>query len=485
MREIPFWHRLGTRLALMILGIVAVLALATGILLVRGFELVLQDAMAAGGAEPDIGPVVRATVVNLLAIFLLTLVGAAAFSRSLLTDPIVELVRGTRELAAGRLGTTLPVDSRSELGRLAEDFNAMSAALAESREHLEQRVAERTADLRALLEISNTTAVTLELEPLLQSLLDRLHGIVGADGAVIAAAEPDGGAKILASRGDPPSLDLAQRALRGPVTLAPPGVRAYPLRVRGSLEGMLLLRVGEAGPDPHRDALVHAFANQAAIALENAQLYERVQEQAATVERRHLARELHDSVSQALYAILLGTHAAQRQLPGAPDAAAEALRYVESLAQAGLAEMRALIFELRPESLEEEGLVGVLQRQVEALEARHGLAAEIRLPSGEPDLSFATKKVLVRVAQEATHNVVKHARARSVSVALDRSESGWCLSVEDDGVGFDAVRGAGSPDEPGHLGLTSMRERLDAVGGVLKIRSQPGAGTRVVASVPS
>jgi len=483
MREIPFWHRLGTRLTLLILVVVAVLTLATGILLVRGFDLVVQDAIvAAGAAEPEIGGVVRATVVNLIAIFLFTLVGATVFSRTLLTEPIAQLVRGTRQLAAGRLGTTLPVTSSSELGRLAEDFNAMSHALAESREHLEQRVTERTRELAALLEISNATALTLEPLPLLDLLLGRLHDAAPLQDAAVVAPAPDGTLEVLAQRGGALPDTAARAALQAGSETDEGGVLALPLRVRGAAGGVLLVRpdgpLGEA-----RLRIVRAFANQAAVALENAQLYEQVQEQAASDERQHLARELHDSVSQALYAILLGTHAAQRHLPKETAKAEDALAYIESLAQAGIAEMRALIFELRPESLEEEGITGVLTRQVEALQHRHGLAAEGTVVE-EPDLPFATKKVLFRVAQEAIHNVVKHARAQRVRIALDREGDAWSLTVQDDGVGFEPGRLAVEAAASGHLGLVSMRERLSAVGGTLQIESTPGVGTTVHARLP-
>jgi signal transduction histidine kinase len=480
MREIPFWQRLGTRLTLLILGVVAVLALATGILLVRGFDLVVQDAMAAaGGSEPEIGGIVRATIINLIAIFLFTLVGAAVFSRTLLTEPIVTLVRGTRELAAGRLGTTLPVTSSSELGRLAEDFNGMSRALAESREHLEQRVTERTRELRALLEISNATALTPEPLPLLELLLGRLEDAVPLRAAAVVAPGPDGTLEELARHGPELPWSAAEAALARDDETELGGVVALPLRIRGAVAGVLIVR--PAAPlDEARASLARAFANQAAVAIENAQLYDRVQEQAASDERQHLARELHDSVSQALYAILLGTHTAQRHLADAPEKAAEALAYVENLAQAGIAEMRALIFELRPESLEEEGLIGVLRRQVEALRHRHGLEAEAEL-GDEPELAFAAKKVVFRVAQEAIHNVVKHARATSVEVSFGRDGDAWLLRVHDDGIGFDP---AALQTAPGHLGLTSMRERVSALGGTLRVASTPGEGTTVTARIP-
>lgn len=504
MTEIPFWHRLSTRLALLILVVVAVLALATGILLTRGFELVAQGAMAnaESGGAPEVGGIVRATIINLVAIFLFTLVGATVFSRTLLTEPIAQLVRGTRALAAGRLGVTLPESGESELGLLARNFNDMSRALAESREHLEQRVTERTRELRALLELSNATALTVELQPLLRRILERLQSSVEAEWLAVFERAPDGGLARVATRGDRAVWDpevkadagaggepssgaegLAHRLARACTSRREEardgGSWALPLQVRGKMVGSLVLQVADLA-EPRRQ-LVRAFANQAAVALENARLYDRVQEQAAFQERQHLARELHDSVSQALYAIVLGTHTAQRQLPGQPEKAAEALSYVENLAQAGLAEMRALIFELRPESLEEEGLEGVLRKQVEALERRHGLETELRI-EGEPELPFATKKVLVRVAQEALHNVVKHAHATRVAVRLEPRAGALHLQVEDDGVGF-APRMEGER-LPGHLGLVSMRERLESLGGSLRVASAPGEGTRLAASLP-
>ena len=140
--------------------------------------------------------------------------------------------------------------------------------------------------------------------------------------------------------------------------------------------------------------------------------------------------------------------------------------------------MRALIFELRPESLEEEGLSGALRKQMDAMESRHGLESEVAV-SGEPELPFATKQVLYRVAQEALHNVVKHARAGRVRLALSESDERVTLEVGDDGIGFDPV-----DTPPGHLGLRSMRERVEELGGDFRLASTPGRGTEVRVSVP-
>jgi signal transduction histidine kinase len=191
-----------------------------------------------------------------------------------------------------------------------------------------------------------------------------------------------------------------------------------------------------------------------------------------------LARELHDSVSQALYGIALGAATARTLLDRDPPQAAGPLDYVRGLAEAGLAEMRALIFELRPESLETEGLVAALAKQAAAARARHELQVEADL-SDEPALPPAAKEALYRIAQEALHNVVKHAGARRVTIRLASEGDAVVLEVADDGVGF-AADGA----FPGHLGLRSMRERAERVGGTLAIESAPGAGATVCARVP-
>jgi len=223
---------------------------------------------------------------------------------------------------------------------------------------------------------------------------------------------------------------------------------------------------------PHHAALALAFANQAAIAVEHARLYEQAQALASLEERRHLARELHDSVSQALYGIALGTRTARMAIERDPTKLIEPLDYIMDLAEAALAEMRALIFELRPEVLEAEGLVTALTKQAEALRVRHKLKVITNLGQ-EPDVSLAIKEALYRIAQEATHNVVKHAKAGQLELSLI-DKNGLTLEIKDDGQGFDPQQSF-----PGHLGLHSMRERAEKLGGNFSIESTPGQGTTI------
>jgi signal transduction histidine kinase len=210
-------------------------------------------------------------------------------------------------------------------------------------------------------------------------------------------------------------------------------------------------------------------------------LYAQAQELAAFRERHRLARELHDSVSQALYGISLGAHTIQEVLESEseqPEQAMASLAYVIALAEAGLAEMRALIFELRPESLETEGLVAALTKQIAVLQTRYKLTVDTNL-GAEPELPLERKEALYRIAHEALHNTVKHARANMIILRLSDLGNEVSLEIGDNGRGF-------NPDGifPGHLGLTSMRERAIKAGGTITIESDPGKGTRICVRVP-
>ena len=257
-------------------------------------------------------------------------------------------------------------------------------------------------------------------------------------------------------------------------------ILSVPMRTRRQVVGAISIfnKRGARGFTDRDAELAMLFAQQAAVAIENARLYEEARGKAALEERQRLARELHDSVSQALYGIALNASAADELFATAPERARGLLGDVLRLAEAGLAEMRALIFELRPESLEQEGLVGALEKQAAALQARHGLQVHLAA-SGEPELPQPAKEALYRVAQEALHNAAKHARARNLQLVLEVCDGEVGLLVADDGRGF-------NPDGefPGHLGLRSMRERAAAVGGTLEIASGPGAGTTLRARIP-
>lgn len=198
---------------------------------------------------------------------------------------------------------------------------------------------------------------------------------------------------------------------------------------------------------------------------------------AALEERQRLARELHDSVSQALYSIGLYARKAQRVARTDPAALDESLKLLIDLADGGLAEVRALIFELRPESFEQENLTAALRSLEALLSARHDLTVHTSLDR-EPRLTPEQREALYRIAREAILNVIKHAHARQVWLEL-RSTEGWVeLVVRDDGIGFD--RAAVGPN---HFGLRSMAERAAELGGSLSVQSAE-QGTTVRARIP-
>jgi PAS domain S-box-containing protein len=251
-----------------------------------------------------------------------------------------------------------------------------------------------------------------------------------------------------------------------------------PIASRGRVLGRMELSPETGALPPDERVVMEAVAAQAAVAVENARLLAEARGTAALEERQRLSRELHDSVSQALYGIALGAQTARGLVANFPERAAEPLEFVVSLADAALAEMRALILALRPEALEEEGLVGVLRQEAEAAGARQGLAVAAEL-CDEPAIDMAAKEALYRIAHEALHNVIKHARAGHAGLRLREHDRAVTLEVWDDGAGFDT----GSAFA-GHLGLRSMRERAESCGGGLALESAPGR-TVVRASLPA
>jgi signal transduction histidine kinase len=225
-------------------------------------------------------------------------------------------------------------------------------------------------------------------------------------------------------------------------------------------------------------SLFTSIAELTAVTIHNAREFMAAQDKAALEERRRLARELHDSVSQQLYGVTLGVQSARHFIETDPPYATESLDYALSLARACQEEMRALLFVLHPEALESVGLMVALTRHATAVGSRHDLSIEINF-CPEPALPLDAKEVLYRIAQEALYNIVKHAHARRVTLHLFEVGTDVALEIEDDGVGFNPAAAF-----PGHLGLHSMRERVHRVGGTIEIKSAPEWGTSVRVSLP-
>ncbi len=382
---------------------------------------------------------------------------------------------------------------------------------------MEQRVESRTQTLAALLEVSRSVASTLELAPVLRLILDHLESLVGYTGASVLSLDK-GQITVLDYRGPTPRREVVREAYEpeqraifnqiaemhvavilddvhddSPLAAAIqerfgerirtiyPYMRSWmsiPLVVKDNAIGLISMQSSQPGYYTERSArIATAIAALAAIALENARLYEQAQDRAALDERQRLARELHDSVSQALYGIALGARTARALLDRDPTQAAEPLDYVLSLTDTAMEEMRALILELRPESLEREGLASALRKLAEATQHRQRLIVQAHI-CNEPAIALEAKQAFYRIAQEALHNIIKHANATTIDLTLETAPDAVTLTVADDGAGFDP-----GANFPGHLGLRSMRERMARLGGDLSITSTPGQGATIRATL--
>jgi signal transduction histidine kinase len=201
---------------------------------------------------------------------------------------------------------------------------------------------------------------------------------------------------------------------------------------------------------------------------------QQVQELAAAEERNRLARELHDSVTQIIFGLTLSAQAARILLDRDPAKVAVQLDHMQVLAKNALGEMRALIQQLHPSSAAEDGLAAGLRRLAKERQASDGLYVDLKI-NGEQHLSPKIEEALMRVAGEALNNIVKHARTSQAAIILNLgNRDRITLCIEDNGVGFDPAK---ARSQKGHLGLTSMYERIRALGGTISIDSKPGKGT--------
>lgn len=223
---------------------------------------------------------------------------------------------------------------------------------------------------------------------------------------------------------------------------------------------------------------LQAFANYAAIAVQNARLYEKSRELAAVEERQRLARDLHDAVSQSLFSASVIAQSLPRLWRVNSEKVFEQLEYLNELTQSALTEMRMLLMELRPSALQDVALSHLLQQMVRTVETRK----QIRVHTDIDDLSDLPppiKIALYRIAQESLNNMVKHSQATEAMLSLRREDGQIVLLLQDNGVGFDSDQTSSTS-----LGLRIMHERAEEVGAELTIESNVNSGTRVMAILP-
>jgi signal transduction histidine kinase len=393
----------------------------------------------------------------------------------------------------------------------AQDVEVMeglvsAVGLAVQNAQLYDKTRQRLAEIQSLQRVTTALLQQLALEKVLEVVRREACQLAGARGCALFSLVDGAWLEVSHSGGVlewptgrvPVAGSLIGRAVAGGEPLLIDGrddlaraaypvsqlacLLVIPMRLGESVVGALSVADKPGGFTQDDVRLLSIFADAAAIAIDRARLHQQAAQLAVVEERQRLARELHDSVTQALYSVTLYAEATRMALSaGKPDVAAENLEELHNLAREAMIDMRMLLFELHPPVLEEEGLVAALQARLATVESRAGLQTEIQV-EGERRLPLAIEEALFRIALEGFNNVVKHARAERVTVRLAFDDEAVCLEIRDDGRGFDPAGGGRS----GGMGLPGMEERARRIGGTLAVASRPGGGTtvRVEAAVP-
>ncbi|MBI5952328.1 MAG: GAF domain-containing protein [Chloroflexi bacterium] len=492
----------------------------------------LPDLKIVLAVEQDSAEVFQAvsanTTINLVIAFIALVVAvvAALFMTQNIANPITELAKTASHIAEGDLEPMAKVVREDEVGALARAFNSMTAQIRDLINSLEQRVQERTHELREAntaleqraLQLETSAQVgreitsILDIDVLLNRVVELIQDAFGYYHVQIFLLEQDTRQFVMgASSGSRTSqrqrLDFGgnsihnEAAQSGKIQLVRdtrkhpnfsfdeelPETRSelvIPLKIGSRVIGTLDVHASKADAFSEEDMLViQSLGDQIAVAIENANLYNQSKKLAVLEERNRLSRELHDSVTQSLYSLVLFTEGWRRMLKkGNGKTVEEYLGRIGEIAQQSLKEMRLLILELRPPLLEQEGLVGALKKRLDTVEKRVGIEARVVMEDFI-EIPPLVEEELYWIAQEALNNALKHARATQETVRIFAQDDAIVLEVADNGKGF-SVR---TVEKAGGMGMSNMRERARKIDGVLTVRSNLGKGTiiKVIVSHPT
>ena len=396
---------------------------------------------------------------------------------------------------------------------------ADQTAIAIENARLYQDSTDQVAELTALQETTQALASTLELEGLLSLIIQQATSLLNADGGMInlvrddepvdevvaavglttatvgARSRLDSSLSGWATLNNEPVIvneidqddRVSRRGIGSNLLSEIQSAAVAPLVVKNEVMGTLIVVGTEAGKgkfDETELQVLVAFANQAAIAIENARLYSQAGQMAALEERARLARDLHDAVTQTLFSASLIAEALPIVWKEDPVEGNQLLQELRQLNRGALAEMRSLLMELRPAALEAAELPDLMRQLGEAIVGRSGVEVQVETKV-ECTVPTDVHVTIYRIAQEALNNIIKHANASQVQVFLKCSESGHSqngagikqleLRVHDDGRGFNLVQ-----DSADGLGLKIIRERAESIGAGLELESKPGEGTTLV-----
>jgi nitrate/nitrite-specific signal transduction histidine kinase len=441
--------------------------------------------------------------------------------------PIDRLVEGADRIAAGDFEHRVETESDEELRLLGERFNAMAGALDDSYTLLEARVEERTAENRQLYEEAaaraeelaelnrRATAVAVvaqrigtltSLDTLIQAVSSLLRETFGyavtdiyllddASDELVEAGEPTAdGTDRLQPRRVLPGDGLIGRAASERRTMIEGeeegaaglgNAMAVPIRSGDLIVGVLDIRAAKQGVLTAADQFTaETFADQLAVAVENARLFGQTRDLAVLEERNRFAREIHDTIAQGLTAVVLQLEALEASMQSRPEMALEHLTRARDLTRTALQEARRSVWNLLPEKLAGNSLDEALDREVTRFNASGPEAASVVVRGRPRALRSDVQTAVLRIAQEALNNARKHAGASSIEVQLGYLPGAVQLKVSDDGRGI--ADSPVVPSEGGGFGLRSMQTRAEQLFGTVKVqRAEAGAGTVVEAIIPA
>ncbi|MGY2893153.1 signal transduction histidine kinase [Deinococcus sp. UYEF24] len=438
-------------------------------------------------------------------------VSGTARGSTLLESPSADL----RELnvplstGGGRVQDT-PDVSQERLGQMSlyfdappsQDTRALAEAIGAEVGAALFSAQQRSRDLITLYEVDQSIRAERNMRRLLARVTGNMAERVGAQSRSAYLTDSDGvlrleyalnGESEVRTGGQVPAFVV--RVGRGSVPVMASASEAegvlagsrsalgLPMRGEDGLVGVIVLGAErEAAFSGMRVPLLALLASQATLAVRNARAYLHSEEVATQEERSRIAREIHDGVAQSLAFCAIRLDVVERQIATQPEKAVLEVRAASALLREQIREVRRSIFALRPIDLERYGLLETVRRYVLDFGEQNNMRAHLNV-EGEVSLAPGDEAVIFRILQESLNNVAKHARAGSVEVTL-RGGAKVSLNVQDDGQGFDPAQVSGRVSTAGGLGLTQMRERIEARGGLYRVVSEPGRGTRVEATLP-
>jgi len=513
-RDAPYPDGVGARVLQLLRA--AGLAVPFGVLAV-GVVAALAIALLLA-TEGDHHVLQASALVACLVVAAAALAVAGGRLRGRLLTPLVSLEASVARVCQGEPGASLAIEAAGVLGAMARDIDSLTQEIHGLYEDMDSRVArqtarlaQKTASLKILYDVAATINQADDLEELLLRFLRTLKEMVNGRAATVRLQAPEGRMQLVGCIGLDDRVRLEQEVLpirlcvcgkaltpgdilcegdaarcaarNGQPMFAPDVVEAVlvPLAYHDDVLGSYTIyvdRPGIAGREDIRE-LLETIGQHLGIAVAKQRSDAEAQRLSIIEERNSLAHELHDSLAQTLASLRFQVRMLDdtlRQGCSSQSAIADLARIRNGLDEAHT-ELRELLNSFRA-PLDRRGLVPALEQLTEQLARETGMHVFFQKDCRAPSLSAAVEMQLLRIVQEALTNVRKHSKAQTVRVLLScRPGGAYMLLVEDDGIGFDLPRRAGSPGE--HIGLSIMEERARRLGGHLRIESEPGEGTRV------